>query len=273
MVALAAGSAVGLGTKVLLFGGGAVHSNRVHVLETPRHEVVTEETLLGAGSADQPRSLGGYTMHIPEVAGDPGAARVPPAARTRQRGRPLERCSAAAALVMGRFWLVLGGFSVKYSQMNDLWVGTASSCRPRRKQHPNTLPTLLPTDPRCWTWRTELRTGGAGAEERAGRRQKGAMMMKMMGKKRRRGRKGAATRTRSGGRSRTGLRRKRKKAETAVEAGRPGRLAPPPVRRCCGRSSCWPAGAVHLLPWARLRSTSPQYVYLSASLCLHMFAR
>jgi hypothetical protein len=114
-----------LGVKVLLFGGGAVHSNRVHVIETPRQEAVTEEILFGtnaASSADQPRPSGGYTVRMPEVAGDPGATHVPPAAQSRQRGKPLERCSAAAALVMGRFWLVLGGFSVKYSQMNDLWV-------------------------------------------------------------------------------------------------------------------------------------------------------
>jgi hypothetical protein len=122
-------SAVGLGAKVLLFGGGAVHSNRVHVIETPRWEAGQGLDLADAADAVllNPAAGGsGYVIQIPEVAGDAGAARIPPAARTRHRGRPLERCSAAAALVMGRFWLVLGGFSVKYSQMNDLWV----SCFP-----------------------------------------------------------------------------------------------------------------------------------------------
>lgn len=69
-------------------------------------------------SAEQTNEKG-YIVRLPNVASlKAGHLPVPP---HRHQGLPRARLSAASALV-GRHWVLFGGFSVSHSQMGDAWV-------------------------------------------------------------------------------------------------------------------------------------------------------
>ena len=140
-------SAVQVGQRVLFFGGGAGSTNTVSALSVPppptldntsrktgngalvtveqkvqlmvdelhRADVVRSEEDTDAVIPASPRGVQeGFSLHLPDVASVLNAV-------TSRPIFPRPRLSAAAALV-GRHWVVVGGFSVEHDQMGDVWV-------------------------------------------------------------------------------------------------------------------------------------------------------
>ncbi len=138
---------------MLFFGGGATSTNAVSVLSVPPppmlpatsredrsvHVVTVEQKVQlmvdellradidnvnsedDADPAD-PASPSDFTVRVPDVAPFFDASKSRPVV-------PRPRLSAAAALV-GRHWVVVGGFSVVHNQMGDVWVSlNFSRCR------------------------------------------------------------------------------------------------------------------------------------------------
>ena len=115
-------SAVQMGKRVLFFGGAADSTNTVYALAVPpppSSRDSTQQAVIDAILNEDETSTGGYSLHLPGVASLlRGRLPVQP---QRHQGLPRARLSAATALV-GRYWLVVGGFSVLHREMGDVWV-------------------------------------------------------------------------------------------------------------------------------------------------------
>ena len=135
-----------VGKRILFFGGGATSTNTVSALSIPppptlavvpresssvpylsvdqkvqrmvdellRADVVRSEEDADAGEPASPSGQEGFAVHLPDVTSAVNVA-------TSRQVLPRPRLSAAAALV-GRHWVVVGGFSVEHDQMGDVWV-------------------------------------------------------------------------------------------------------------------------------------------------------
>jgi len=151
-------SAVQVGKRILFFGGGAASTNTVSALSVPpppaltighresssvpylsldqkvermvdelvRADVVRSEEDADTVEPASPIDQEGFAVHLPDVASAFNAA-------TSRQVLPRPRLSAAAALV-GRHWVVVGGFSVDHNQMGDVWAldlayATSDACR------------------------------------------------------------------------------------------------------------------------------------------------
>jgi len=117
-----------MGKRVLFFGGAASSTNTVYALTVPPPPPTSlAGTSAGQGNqrvidtilSDDDGSVSGYSLHLPSVA-SLQRGRLPVPAQ-RHQGIPRARLSAAGALV-GRYWLVVGGFSVMHREMGDVWV-------------------------------------------------------------------------------------------------------------------------------------------------------
>lgn len=117
-----------MGKRVLFFGGAANSTNTVYALTVPPPLPTSlagtsagqeKQRVIDAILSDDDSSVSGYSLHLPSVASlQRGRLPVPV---QRHQGIPRARLSAAGALV-GRYWLVVGGFSVMHREMGDVWV-------------------------------------------------------------------------------------------------------------------------------------------------------
>ena len=166
-------SAVQVGKRILFFGGGAASTNRIAppptlavvpresscvpylsvdqkvqrmVDELLRADVVRSEEDADTVEPASPIDQEGFAVHLPDVASVLNAV-------TSRPILPRPRLSAAAALV-GRHWVVVGGFSGDHNQMGDVWVSACCFSLLLSREYHTCPPVLLfQLLHRPWTWR------------------------------------------------------------------------------------------------------------------------